>query len=141
MEPLSRPPMAYHATTLFSLTEDPVVEPSQFSGAFLQPRLQESSGQTTPTLYDSYTRRSSITFADISNFNTRGSRSNLVRLTQDTSRNSSRKPSLEINALASSFYDLEKKLPEPPYHVFSGRKQKAMLYPASIAGILLVIVK
>lgn len=138
MEPLSRLPVAYHAATLSSLTEEPVPESTQSSGAFVQQRSQESSRATTP-IYDGYTRHSSVTFADISNFSTpRGSRSNLVRPTQDYSRDSSRRPSLEINSSASSFYDLDKKLPErpePPYHVFSSSRQQAMLYLASIAGI------
>jgi hypothetical protein len=136
MEPVSRPPMAYHASTMFSLAEEPVPGAQQFSGAYSQPRSQSASGATTPTLYDSHTRHSSIAFASISNFSSpRGSRSNLIRPAQDYSTDSSRRQSLEINSSASSFYDLEKTLPEPPYHVFSGRKQKALLYLASIAGI------
>jgi hypothetical protein len=136
MEPLSRHPAAYHTSTLASLTEEAVQESTQVpQGLILQPRSQESRDQTT-SVYDSYSRHSSIAFADASNFSTpRGSRANLARLNQDYSRDSSRRPSLEVTSSASSFYDLEKKLPEPPYHVFSGKKQKSLLLLASMAGV------
>jgi hypothetical protein len=137
MEPLPRPPAAYHASTLASLTEEPVPESTQVpQGLSFQSRSHESRGQTTPTLYDSYTLHSSITFANVSNFSSpQGSRVNLVRPNQDYSRDSSRRPSLEVNSSAGSFYDLEKRLPEPPYHVFSDKKQKLLLLLASIAGV------
>ena len=137
MEPLPRPPAAYCASTLTSLTEALAPESTQAPlGLSLQPRSHESRGETTPTLYDSYTRHSSITFANISNFSSpRESRVNLVRPNQDYSRDGLRRPWLEVNSSAGSFYDLEKKLPEPPYHVFSDKKQKSLLLLASIAGV------
>ena len=133
MEPLPRPPTAYHASTPTSLTDEPAPKSTQIpQGLSLQPRSHESRGQTTPTIYDSYERHSSITFA---NSSPQGSRVNLVRPNQDYSRDSSRRPSLEVNSSVGSFYDLEKKLPEPPYHVFSDKKQKSLLLLASIAGV------
>ena len=138
MKPLRRPPAAYHAATLSSLTEEPVLDSTQSSGAFVQQRSHESSRATTP-IYDNYTRHGSVTFTDISNFSSpRESRLNCTRQTQDHSRDSSRRPPSEINSSASSVYDLDKKIPErpePPYHVFSTSRQNAMLYLASIAGI------
>lgn len=112
MEPLSRPPAAYYSATLSSLTEEPAPESTKLSGTLVQHRSQESSRTTTP-IYDDYTSRSSVTFADISKFNsTLGSRLDFVSPTQDC----------------------PKRL-EPPYHVFSSSKQNAILYLASVASI------
>jgi hypothetical protein len=39
------------------------------------------------------------------------------------------------NSSASSLYRLEKKSPEPPYHVFSRSKKKQLVYLVSLAGL------
>lgn len=51
----------------------------------------------------------------------------------DTSRSPTLYGGLESSA--SSIFGLEKSLPTPPYHVFSSRKKKSLMYLVSIAGI------
>jgi len=144
MEFPSRPPTAYSPPPMLTvLTEEPTSESSQGPvGLSRQRSLLDPTPQgTTLPIYDNYSTRSSITFADNSNFSTpRGSRVNLLRPYQDhsldNSRDVSRRTSLELNSSANSSYEPEKTLlQEPPYNVFSNKKQKALLLLASVAGV------
>jgi hypothetical protein len=63
-----------------------------------------------------------------------GSRTNLISR-QDENDNHISPGS--IRSASSTVYSLslEKQLPEPPYHVFSSRKKKCLMYLVSVAGI------
>ncbi|KAF8866836.1 MFS general substrate transporter [Acephala macrosclerotiorum] len=46
-----------------------------------------------------------------------------------------RTPSDSIKSSASSTYSLDKKLPDPPYHIFTLAKKKQLVYIVSLAGL------
>jgi len=143
MSRLLHPPPTYHAATLSSLTnEDVPEEQTQFSSSYaLRPKRTYPEARLTSNR--GMNRQSTLVFADFNNFESpRGSRTGR-RTGQDEESSeydssAPNSPSIEkhgIKSSATSTYSLDKKLPEPPYHVFSLAKKKQLVYIVSLAGL------
>jgi hypothetical protein len=133
MSSIARPPPTYNATTLSSLVNQPVAE----QRTILYSRPLHYRRQTAPARPSGWNRQSILLFADFNKFeNPRGSRSQQRAEQEDDSDYGSPPDSpSERHFSSTSAYSLEKKLPEPPYHVFSLAKKKQMVYIVSLAGL------
>jgi hypothetical protein len=130
-----RPPPAYDPTTLSYLTNQLIPE-QQRSISYSRPLNHRR--QTAPARPFGWNRQSVLLFADFNKFESpRGSRAQRRTEQEDDSDYGSppESPSIERQFSSASLYSLEKKLPEPPYHVFSPAKKKQMVYIVSLAGL------
>ena len=132
---IRRPPPIYDATTLSSLVNQPMLEQQR---SMSYPRSPKHRRQTAPARPSGWNRQSVLLFADFNRFESpRGSRAQRRTEREDDSDYGSPpdSPSYEQHSSTTSIYSLEKKLPEPPYHVFSLAKKKQMVYIVSLAGL------
>jgi hypothetical protein len=134
MSSTSRPPPTHDATTLSSLASKPMVE-QHSSTSYSYPF---SRRQTAPARPSGWNRQSVLLFADFNKFESpRGSRAQRRAEREDRSDYGSplNSPSDDRRFSGTSVDSLDKKLPEPPYHVFSLAKKKQMVYIVSLAGL------
>lgn len=135
MSSIPRPPTTYNATTLSSLVNQPTPEQQR---TIFYSRPLHYRRQTAPARPSGWNRQSILLFADFNNFESpRGSQSQRRAEREDDSEYGSppESPSDERQFSSASIYSLDKKLPEPPYHVFSLAKKKQMVYIVSLAGL------
>ncbi|RDL32686.1 uncharacterized protein BP5553_09142 [Venustampulla echinocandica] len=141
---------AHHAATLSSLTDEPLVEPTSgprvaFAQHLDEPRPQNigtggwvmARKSRIPSM--AWNRQSILVFADFNDFESpRGSRSQRAAERDDEveeyNRNASSQPE-GVSSSASSVFSLDKTLPEPPYHVFTLKTKKKLVYIVSLAGL------
>jgi len=130
-----RPPPIYDAATLSSLVDQPMVE-SQHNLRYT--RHVNYRRQTAPAGPSRWNRQSILLFADFNKFESpRGSRSQRRAEWEDGSNYGSPpdSPSDDRHFSSASLDSLGKKLPEPPYHVFSLAKKRQLVYIVSLAGL------
>jgi hypothetical protein len=134
MSSTSRPPPTKDATMLSSLAGKPMAEqPSIATYPYPLPRRQ-----TAPARPSGWNRQSVLLFADFNKFESpKGSRAHQTAEREDESDYGSpqNSPSDDRRFSRASADSLDKKLPEPPYHVFSLVKKKQMVYIVSLAGL------
>jgi hypothetical protein len=134
MSSIPRPPLMYDDTTLSSLVKQTTV----FQEQSVYLTLPLSRRQTAPARAHGWNRQSILLFADFNKFESpRGSREQQRADQEDDSDYGSplNWASTERNFSSASIDSLEKKLPEPPYHVFSLAKKKQLVYIISLAGL------
>ena len=141
MASIPRPPPAFHADTLLSLTHVTTVEPTQPPRVSLARRHGIQTLPASAHIFGGGWNRQSIRiFADFNDFESpRGSRAQRrIEQDEDFDENDEdypRTPATELQSSANSVYSLDKALPEPPYHVFSIAKKKQLVYIVSLAGL------
>ncbi|CZR57059.1 related to synaptic vesicle transporter SVOP and related transporters (major facilitator superfamily) [Phialocephala subalpina] len=131
----SQPPPSQHEDTLSALTNHPRVgwaEPTRDA-----PRTRTTRRKTSPgALTGMYNRHSMQVFADFQHFESpRNSSRQRYNVDPETCYEEPRSPTDSVRSLASSTYSLDKKLPDPPYHVFTLAKKKQLVYIVSLAGL------
>ncbi|PVH89914.1 MFS general substrate transporter [Cadophora sp. DSE1049] len=133
---IPRPPAAYHAATLSSLTGKQAFSPRQPSNSPIP--AQQANIKKRHRM----NRQSALIFADFHNFESpRGSQYQQEQdLDIDDGQQSfvtaSPRNTIELHKSDSvSTYSLEKSLPDPPYHVFTLAKKKQLVYIVSLAGL------
>ena len=134
MSSIPRPPPMYDDTILSSLVKQTTIVQEQS----VYPTLPLSRRQTAPARAHGWNRQSILLFADFNKFESpRGSRAQQRADQEDDSDygSSLNSPSTERHFSKASIDILEKKLPEPPYHVFSLAKKKQLVYIVSLAGL------
>lgn len=132
----SRTSPSQHGDTLWALTNGP--------RAPLAERIRDTSRARATRRYTSpgvmtgnYNRPSMQVFADFQYFQSpRNSRSRL-RYNEETKiyDDEPRSPTEEGSSSAFSPYNLEKQLPDPPYHIFTLAKKKQLVYIVSLGGL------
>jgi hypothetical protein len=150
MGSVPRPPPASHATTLSSLTSEPLEEPTSIPRiTFAQDQEHVRPQDIRTSIHNgwvmarksripsrAWNRQSILVFADFNNFESpRGSRSQRIAELDDEDLEDTNPRPDYIKLSASSSYSLDKALPEPPYHVFTLAKKKQLVYIVSLAGL------
>jgi hypothetical protein len=143
-------PLSSHVATFPSLTNKALEKPISISHTtFAQDQEQVHPQDIRASVHNgwvlarksripsrAWNRQSILVFADFHDFESpRGSRSQRVaeRDYKDLQYTDSRPE--YVRSSASSSYNLDKALPEPPYHVFTLAKKKQLVYIVSLAGL------
>lgn len=131
----SMSPPSQYEDTLAALNNQPRV-------GWAQPlrdasRVRAARRKTSPgALTGMYNRHSMQVFADFQHFESPRN-SSRQRYNDGTGNydEEPRTPTDSIKSSASGTYGLEKKLPDPPYHIFTLAKKKQLVYIVSLAGL------